>query len=72
MREKKIFLVLTCRPENVPYFDFPHVTHLQLTRLENEAVSDLVATVISDSGASVDKKALMSTIEKVRGKSVIR
>ncbi|MGI9354515.1 MAG: AAA family ATPase, partial [Rhizobiaceae bacterium] len=67
MRQKKIFLVLTCRPENVPPFDFPHVTHLQLTRLENEAVSDLVATVISDSGVSVDKKALMSTIEKCEG-----
>ena len=63
----KIFLVLTCRPDNVPSFDFPHVTNLSLTRLENEAVSELVATLTSDDSDAVNKTALMSTIEKCEG-----
>lgn len=67
MQEKKIFLVLTCRPDNVPSFDVPNVTELKLSRLESDAVSDLVATFISDRGDAIDKSALMSTIERCEG-----
>lgn len=67
LRRKKIFLILTCRPEYVPSFDFPHVTHLSLARLEDDAVSELVTTFLSEDSNAADKSALMSAIGKCEG-----
>ncbi len=66
-RRKKIFIMLTCRPDYMPSFDFPHVTNLPLTRLEDDAVSQLVATLVSDGDDALDEPALMSTIGKCEG-----
>ena len=65
--DKKIFLALTCRPEKLPTFEFPNLTLLPLKRLENAAVSELVAPFISSVSDGNDKKAMMSTIEKCEG-----
>lgn len=67
VRRKKIFLMLTCRPQRVPSFDFPHVTNVTLGKLEEEAVSELVANFFSDGEEIVDQTALMSTIGKCEG-----
>ncbi len=65
--KERIFLVLTCRPENVPSFAGPHVTSVCLTRLDDEDVSALVATFFSEDERTGYEAALMSTIEKCEG-----
>lgn len=67
VRTEKIFLMLTSRPEKVPSFDWPHVTYLPLTKLDRDAVSELVAAFNADEDGVVDDAALLSTIEKCDG-----
>jgi tetratricopeptide (TPR) repeat protein len=67
VRRKKIFLMLTSRPQRVPSFDFPHVTNLTLGKLEDDAVSELVANVFESGDQTIDQSALMSTIGKCEG-----
>ncbi len=67
VRRKKIFLMLTSRPQEVPSFDYPHVTNLTLGKLEDEAVSELVANFFESGDETIDQSALMSTIGKCEG-----
>ena len=67
VHRKKIFLMLTCRPQRVPSFDYPHVSNLTLGKLEDDAVSELVANFFDDSDETIDQSALMSTIGKCEG-----
>ena len=67
LSRKKVFLMLTCRPQRVPSFDHAHVTKLILGKLEDEAVSELVAKVFKGGDETIDQSALMSTIGKCEG-----
>ena len=62
---ERILLVMTSRSGKVPWFNYPHVTSLSLTRLGSGSVMELIASLASD-GRHAFSKAVK---EKIRQKS---
>jgi class 3 adenylate cyclase/tetratricopeptide (TPR) repeat protein len=65
IEHEKIMLIMTCRPKNVPSFNYTYATSLSLTKLDNNSVLELIGKLTSGS-----QQVLNETVsEKIRQKS---